>query len=333
MLSVAEAEAAIRGALRETDAVAVALDEAPGRILRQRVVAERDQPPFDRVMMDGIAIRHAALAAGRREFRLAGTLHAGDAPPALDADDACIEVMTGAVLPPGSDCVIPVERLQKRDGRLVVAGDVRAEPRQFIHPRGSDHARGATLLQPGRRLTPIDVALLASAGMTRVEDSRKPLARVISTGNELVPAGQPIAGHQIRMSNGPALVAMLGASGLAEARHRHLPDEPKTLRDEIGELLAASDVLVLSGGVSMGQADFVPRVLDGLGVERRFHRISQRPGKPMWFGVGKDGQLVFALPGNPVSALVCCRRYVLPALSTVAALPPAAPVAAQLDED
>ncbi len=333
MLTVAAAEAAIRDALAVVDAEAIPVDEAPGRVLRQRVTAERDQPPYDRVTMDGIALRHAAFAGGRREFRVAATLHAGDPPLALDADDACIEVMTGAVLPAGSDCVIPVERLERDGARVRVDAQAETAPGRFVHARASDHARGALLLEPGRRLTPIDIALLASAGLTRVEVSRRPSLWVVSTGNELVPAGRPIADHQVRMSNGPALVAMLNDSGLAAARHRHLPDEPAVLREEIGELLEASDALVLSGGVSMGQADFVPRVLDELGVERVFHRISQRPGKPMWFGRGPAGQLVFALPGNPVSALVCCRRYVLPALAGAAALPPGALPVATLETD
>ncbi len=333
MISVAEARAAIRESLGDFGIEAVALAASRGRVLRQAVVAERDQPPYDRVTMDGVALRHAALGAGRRSYRIAGTQQAGDPPLALAADDQCIEVMTGAVLPAASDCVVPVERLQKAAGSVTVEAGYEAAARQFVHDRGSDHVAGATLLDAGRRITPIDIALLASAGLATVDVARLPAVCVISTGNELVPPGRPIAAHQVRLSNAPALVAMLEARGFTDSSERHLPDDPDTLRREIGAALAGSDVLVLSGGVSMGQADFVPRILDELGVGKVFHRISQRPGKPMWFGLGPGGEAVFALPGNPVSALTCCRHYVLPALDEASGAPAERTVPAELAED
>ena len=130
-----------------------------------------------------------------------------------------------------------------------------------------------------------------------------------------MPAGAPIADHQVRLSNAPALAVMLAGAGFPGATQHHLPDAPETLRERLGALLEDVDVLLLSGGVSRGRADYVPEVLEGLGVTCHFHRVAQRPGKPLWFGTGRDGQSVFALPGNPVSTLTCCRRYVLPALS------------------
>jgi molybdopterin molybdotransferase len=160
----------------------------------------------------------------------------------------------------------------------------------------------------------MDIAIIASCGLDTVEVGRAPVIRVISTGNELVLPGQPVASHQIRMSNGPALVAMLTDQGFVDSSHDHLADDPVLLKRELGRHLDEASVLILSGGVSMGKADFVPQVLEELGVEVVFHKISQRPGKPMWFGIGPDKQTVFALPGNPVSSLVCCRQYVLPAL-------------------
>ncbi|HZW60578.1 MAG TPA: molybdopterin molybdotransferase MoeA, partial [Woeseiaceae bacterium] len=289
--------------------------------------------PFDRVTMDGIALRHSALAAGRRRFRIAGTQHAGDAVSRLHSDADCIEVMTGAVLPAGTDCVVPVERLDIRDGMATLEDGYRADAGQYVHARGSDHRRGHTTLTRGRRITPIDIALIASAGCARVRVAAQPAVRVVSTGNELVPAGLPVAAQQIRLSNGPALLAMLAARGYRDCRHEHLRDEPATLRTRLAALLEESQVLVLSGGVSMGKADFVPQVLAELGVENVFHKIAQRPGKPLWFGRGPGGQVVFALPGNPVSTLVCCRHYVLPALAHAAGAAPAAPAAAVLAAD
>ncbi|ANO52295.1 molybdopterin molybdotransferase MoeA [Woeseia oceani] len=330
MLSVTAATDAILAALTTWPEVSVPLAMSSGRVLRQNVLAERDQPPFDRVTMDGIAVRHSAYAAGRREFAIAASQHAGDPALSLATAEACIEVMTGAVLPAGTDCVIPVERTTRAGGNIHVEPDYDATARQFIHARGSDHRQGYCLLEAGRRISAIDVALLASAGLAEVPVSKLPRIRVISTGNELVAPGTPIEAHQIRMSNGPAIVAMLQQQGFSDSAHLHLRDEQSVLEKHIGEQLADSDVLVLSGGVSMGQADFVPQVLSNLRVRKIFHKVSQRPGKPMWFGTGPQGQLVFALPGNPVSALTCCRHYVLPALLTASATSPRAAVTVRL---
>ena len=314
MLNTADARDAIAAAIRQFDPEIVGLSEANGRVLRQSIRAERDQPPFDRVMMDGIAIGFAEFASGERLFRIASTQHAGDPMHPLGDPAECVEVMTGAVLPVGADTVIPVERLVIADGVAEIERGYRPEPGQFIHARGSDHRASVEVLAPGAAISPMDVAIIASCGLNRVSVARSPTIRVISTGNELVPAGAAIEPHQIRLSNGPALLAMLAQQGFSEGLHDHLIDEPALLAERIQAHLEAADVLILSGGVSMGKADFVPRVLDDLGVEPVFHKIRQRPGKPMWFGVGPDGQAVFALPGNPVSALVCCRQYVLPAL-------------------
>lgn len=314
MLTAAEALDSVLTSIPDFPAVAVGLSGAAGRILRQTVIAERDQPPFDRVMMDGIAIAHADLDAGMRSFPVQCVQMAGE-PAANLAPGKAIEIMTGASLPEGADCIIPVEHITIDDGVVTLAEAYEAEQRQFIHPRASDHARGSELLLPGKRITPMDIAVIASAGLTDVEVSRTPVIRIISTGDELVPAGTPIEPQQVRMSNGPAMLALLRQHGYACCDQDHLVDERTVLRERIAAHLDAADVIILSGGVSMGKADYVPAVLTQLGVRVIFHKISQRPGKPMWFGLGPDGQAVFALPGNPVSALVCCRQYVVPALA------------------
>ena len=329
MLTVAEAQDAILGELPTFGTEDVAIEYVLGRVLRQSIVAERDQPPFDRAMMDGIAIRHADFASGRREFEIQATQQAGDAVETLDAGQ-CIEIMTGAALPVNADCIVPVERIETRDGIAVIEADYSAEARQFIHPKGSDHVAGSELLASGTRVTPMDVAVIASAGRPSVAVSENPAIRVISTGNELVAAGEPIAPQQIRLSNGPAVVAMLEQHGFDNCAHDHLVDDPALLRQRLATHLNEARVLVLSGGVSMGKADFVPTVLSELGVRVVFHKISQRPGKPMWFGVGPQDQLVFALPGNPVSTLVCCRQYVVPALCRASGMPAGKPEFASL---
>jgi molybdopterin molybdotransferase len=222
--------------------------------------------------------------------------------------------MTGAVMPKNADCVVPVERIEIADGFAIIEAGYSASRGQFIHRQGSDHCKGRTLLSPGSTISPMDIAIIASAGLPEVSVSCRPALRIISTGNELVSAGSEIAPHQVRLSNGPALLAMLVQQGFTDCQHDHVIDEPGLLREKLARHLDEAPVLILSGGVSMGKADFVPGALADLGVRRVFHKISQRPGKPMWFGVGPRNQAVFALPGNPVSTLVCCRHYVLPAL-------------------
>ncbi len=292
----------------------VSLEDAAGCILRQTVTAERDQPPYDRVTMDGIAIDSAALAEGLREFTLAGKQAAGQAALRLPATNACIEIMTGAVLPIGTDTVIPVERIEHRADRVKLEAGYQAVPGQFIHARGSDHAKGLPLLDPGVRIRAPEMAILTAAGSATVTVAEWPKLAVISTGDELVEVGKPLEAHQIRSSNDHAIKAALRARGFQHCIRAHLPDEPQRLIQRIGELHEETDVLILSGGVSMGKYDYVPGVLEKLGVQLVFHKVLQRPGLPMWFGISQSGKPVFALPGNPVSTLVCVIRYVLPAL-------------------
>jgi molybdopterin molybdotransferase len=332
VLTTAEAQKAVLAAMPDFPATTIDVAGVAGRVLRQSVAAERDQPPFDRVMMDGIAIAYADYAGGTRTFPIQATQAAGDPALTLEAGKA-IEIMTGASLPENADCIVPVERILVDDGLATLEKGYEAEQRQFIHPRASDHAAGAELLRPGKRISPMDIAVIASCGLTEIEVSGTPVIRIISTGNELVPAGKPIDAHQIRMSNGPAIQAMLGMHGYDDCRHDHIADDRALLRQKIGTHLDAADILVLSGGVSMGKADYVPEILRELGVELVFHKVSQRPGKPMWFGIGPNGQAVFALPGNPVSALVCCRQYVIPALEKASAAVTAPPEFASLASD
>ncbi len=332
MLTTAEARESILSSMPAFVPEITPVAAASGRVLRQTVRAERDQPPFDRVMMDGIAVRFADFEKGMRRFPIQALQAAGDEALALRTGE-CIEIMTGASLPHSADCIVPVERISVEDGLAVIDERYSAEAGQFVHARASDHAIGADLLMPGKRITPLDIAIIASAGLTEIETTRRPVMRVISTGNELVPAGKSIAPHQIRLSNGPAVQAMLEAYGYPDCDHEHLVDDPEALRDRIGKHLDAADVLILSGGVSMGKADYVPAVLAELGVNVVFHKVSQRPGKPLWFGTGPRSQAVFALPGNPVSALVCCRHYVIPALESASGLTASPPEFASLGAD
>ncbi len=316
LISPAEAEALIRSHAAALPTTSLPLTGLVGAILRERIDAGFDQPPFDRVTMDGIAFSFAAYQRGQRAFRISGTQAAGAPPLSLSDADQCIEVMTGAMLPAGCDCVVPVEKIAVADGVAQLSPDVAPELRANIHARGTDSRRGEELLQPGTRLGPAEVAVLAANGRTHASVSCPPRIAVISTGDELIEPGKPLADWQIHRSNVYAIMASLQRRGFAQLTLDHLPDDPAILRTSLGAHLEASDALILSGGVSMGRFDYVPRVLGELDVRVVFHKVAQRPGKPLWFGVGARGQTVYALPGNPVSTLVCLARYVFAGLET-----------------
>ncbi len=314
MLSPVQADELIGQHLTCLPIESLPLAQCAGAVLRENVYAERDQPPFDRVAMDGIAVDSAAVAAGTRRLHIQATQAAGDPPLSLASRSGCIEVMTGAVLPSGSDCVVPVEQIAVHGTDAELNSGVDIEAWQNIHRRGTDSRQGALLLSTGTRLRAPEIAIAASAGMARVRVSSQPMLAVISTGNELVEPGEPILPHQIRRSNAYAIVAALRRHGLQRVAEDHLLDDARELRERLKFHLETHDVLIVTGGVSMGKLDLVPRVLDELGVRTVFHKVSQRPGKPMWFGVATSGATVFALPGNPVSTFVCLARYVIPAL-------------------
>lgn len=297
--------------------------QCAGAVLRENVYAERDQPPFDRVAMDGMALASSAAASGRRRFKLQAMQAAGEPPTALTSDENCVEVMTGAVLPGGCDTVVPVERLQSADGYVEIDGGAGSVPWKNVHRRASDRTQGALLLAAGSLLNAPEIAVAASAGMARVRVSSQPAIVVVSTGNELVEPGDPIAPHQIRRSNAYAVVAALRQRGFQRVADDHLPDDAQRLRERLRLHLHTHEVLIISGGVSMGRFDLVPKALEDIGVRCVLHGIAQRPGKPMWYGTSHEGRSVFALPGNPVSTLVCLVRYVVPALYAAMGMPAA----------
>ena len=309
------AEEAIYSRLTCLPIESLPLTQCVGGTLRENVYAERDQPPFDRVAMDGIAVDSEALKRGLKRFRIQGIQAAGAPPLKLQTADDAIEVMTGAMLPSGCDNVIPVEQLEVVDGFATLTSQVVMTSFHNVHRRGSDSRQGKLLLESGTLLRAPEIAVAASAGMARVRVSSQPAIMVISTGDELIEPGDPIAEFQVRRSNAYAVAATLRKRGFGRVGDDHVIDDEVLLRKRLELHLTTHEVLVLSGGVSMGKFDLVPKVLMQLGVQEVFHTIAQRPGKPMWFGVGPHGQAVFGLPGNPVSTLVCLIRYVIPAIA------------------
>ena len=291
------------------------LTQCVGGTLRENIYAERDTPPFDRISMDGIAVDSEALRRGVRRFRIQATQAAGTPALKLAGSEDAIEVMTGAVLPQASDCVVPIEQYELVDGIASLRTEVVSTPYHNVHRRGSDSRQGTLLLQSGTLLRAPEIAVAASAGMARVRVSSQPAIMIVSTGDELIEPGEPIAEYQVRRSNAYAVAATLRRRGFARVGDDHVPDDAAKLAERLSLHLTTHEAVILSGGVSMGRFDLVPKVLGELGVQQVFHNVAQRPGKPMWFGVGPQGQSVFGLPGNPVSTLVCLIRYVIPAIA------------------
>ncbi len=218
-----------------------------------------------------------------------------------------------------------MEQLDIVDGVAVLNAAVSNAPFHNVHRRGSDSRRGDLLLGTGTLLRAPEIAVAASAGMARVRVSSQPAVMIVSTGDELVEPGEVIEDFQVRRSNAYALAATMRQRGFARVGEDHILDDENMLRERLSLHLTTHEVVVLSGGVSMGKFDFVPKALAHLGVQEVFHKIAQRPGKPMWFGIGPQGQAVFGLPGNPVSTLVCLIRYVIPAIAEAMGTKRAAP--------
>ncbi len=309
------AEEAINSRLTCLPIESLPLTQCVGGTLRENIYAERDQPPFDRVTMDGIAVDSESLRRGVRRFRIQATQAAGSPALKLSRGEDAIEVMTGAILPLSSDCVIPSEQYEVADGVAALKSTVVSTPYHNVHRRGSDGRQGTLLLQTGTLLRAPEIAVAASAGMARVRVSSQPAIMIVSTGNELIEPGDPIADYQVRRSNSYAVAATLRRRGFGRVGDDHVMDDEEQLRERLSLHLTTHEVVILSGGVSMGRFDLVPAVLARLSVQQVFHHIAQRPGKPMWFGIGPQGQSVFGLPGNPVSTLVCLIRYVIPAIA------------------
>ena len=316
MISSNQASKLIKNNLRQLKSRKINTMDSVGSILREDISAERNQPPFDRVTMDGIAINYSKTKI-QCFYPIQSTQFAGDKPTKLIKKNQCIEIMTGSVLPDNTNCVIPIECVEIENQIAKIKDNYIAKKWQFIHKEGTDHKIGSVVLKKGHRITPIDIALILSCGREKVLVSDIPKIRILSTGSELIPTGKKILPHQIRITNGPSMITMLKEQCFNDCEHFHLLDDRDLQKRKIKKYLNESDVLILSGGISMGKADFVEKILKELDVKCIFYKVKQRPGKPMWFGLGPKKQLVFALPGNPVSAITCCRHYVIPALRSM----------------
>lgn len=327
LITVAEAESIIASTAFRIGEESVNFADACCRVLREPVLADRPFPPFDRVMMDGIAVNSAHLLdVNAKEFHIEGFAAAGTPRMRLQEAQGCIEIGTGAMLPEGCDAVIPYEHLDISNNYASLKDGSSVKARQNVHDEGSDYPTEALVVDSGVMLSARELAVIASCGLTKISVSRKPQIHIVSIGDELRDIGETVEPFQIRRSNAYALEALMNRHYGSEVVLHHFPDDPDALAQGIPAILEMADMVVFSGAVSQGKKDYLADVLIKLGVEKQFHGVNQKPGKPMWYGVAKDGTQVFALPGNPVSSMVCAVRYVLPALTRMVGLEPSEPV-------
>jgi molybdopterin molybdotransferase len=324
MLSVDEALRLVLDHAEPLPPVSTPLADALGRVLAEPIISDIDSPPHDKSIVDGYAVIAADIAAAGVELSILEEVTAGASPTRTVEPGTATRIMTGAPLPAGANAVVMIEQTNIVGQRVaILQSPVKAG--QNIMRRAAAMSRGQQVLATGKRLRPIEIGLLAEVGRTQISAVPIPSVAVVPTGNELVePAAVPRF-SQIRNSNGPMLVALARQSG-AQAQDLGIArDDPRELA-RILEAGLASDVLVISGGVSAGVLDLVPNILRELSVEQLFHKVNLKPGKPLWFGLRQQGAgnrtLVFGLPGNPVSSLVCFELFVRPAIETLRGLPP-----------
>ncbi|MDN5215900.1 molybdopterin molybdotransferase MoeA [Fulvivirgaceae bacterium BMA12] len=313
MITVEEAQNILLSHQLPLKVEALPLDQCYGKVLQEDLFADRDFPPYNRVTMDGIAIDHASFSTGQRVMNIEGVAPAGAPQLSLEDRHACLEVMTGAILPSGTDTVIRYEDIQTEGGQATIQEENIVQG-QNIHYQGEDRSAGDLIVNKGTVISAAEIGICATIGKSVVKTSQLPKVMVISTGDELVDIQETPEAHQIRRSNVYRTVSTLGELGIT-ADTAHLPDDKEEIRRRLSGFLESYEVIMLSGGVSKGKFDFLPTVLASLGVQKLFHKIKQRPGKPFWFGTHPGGSVVFALPGNPISSFMCMQAYFIPWLN------------------
>lgn len=296
----------------------VSLNDTDGRVLAEDVIADRDLPPYDRVTMDGISISFDAFDKGQRSFCIEKTIGAGMPKARLEDATQCVQIMTGAIMPDGADTVIRYEDINIEDNVATIREDVKHK--QNIHFKGQDKRQGEIVLSKGITLGATEAIVAAAVGRSSLEVIKLPKAAIITTGDELVNIDEMPLDHQVRRSSNYGAQNVLKQWGI-DSKQYHLRDDKALMIEEISRILDQYELVVITGGVSRGKFDYLPEVLDELGVTKHFHKVKQRPGKPFWFGTAANGSTVFALPGNPVSSFVCANAYIRPWLKASQNLP------------
>jgi molybdopterin molybdotransferase len=311
MISVDEALEKVLDTSTSFGKVCIPLSNSIGCILAESIFSDRPIPPFDRVTMDGIAIKHEHFAQGQRKFEIEGIAPAGSPQFNLQNSKCCVEVMTGASLPIGTDTVIRYEDLTKEDNSFTINVDIIYG--KNVHLKGSDHAQNEPLITQHTKIKAIDINVLASVGKSEINILGYPKVAVISSGDELVEVEEIPKDYQIRKSNVHMLMSRLNEMNVP-SQSFHFKDDEQDIFGALSKIMESFCFVIMSGGVSKGKFDFIPDVLEKLEVKKLFHKVAQRPGKPFWFGQ-KGKKVVFALPGNPVSTLACFHKYFIPWLN------------------
>jgi len=315
LASVDEARAMMLAQIEPLAAEKISCPDANGRLLREEVIAERDQPPFSVSAMDGWAVRQADIPG---TLQVVGESAAGHGWSGTLGRGETVRISTGAFIPDGADWVVIQEEVVRKGDQVTIGATGESS---FIRPRGGDFARGTSLLSAGTRLDPWRIALAASAGHAMVEVSIRPRVAIVATGDELAVAGSAPGEWQIHDSVGPGLAAWFGARGCDATLLEAVPDDHGAVSASVQRV--DCDLLVMTGGASVGDHDLVKPALRDLGLEMIVDGVAVRPGKPTWFGRLGKGGWVLGLPGNPVSAMVCAELFAAP---IIAALEGAAPI-------
>ena len=324
MISVAHALQTVLNASQDFGVEEVPFIKSVGRILKEDIAADRDFPPFNRVAMDGITIDYTLFKNGQRRFKIEGIQAAGSKQITLLDPENCIEVMTGAVLPNEANTVIRYEDVTIKNGIASINVDSINEG-QNIHTKGKDGKTGAILIQKNTKISAAEIGVLATVGKSFVKVAKQPKVMIVSTGDELVGVAEIPLEHQIRRSNVFTLVSLLEKLNIPPET-AHITDDKPVLKSKIKGYLQEYDVLLFSGAVSKGKFDFLPEIFEELAVEKRFHKVAQRPVKPFWFGCSSSisrieqgvnvnrnkKTIVFGFPGNPISTFVNCLAYFYP---------------------
>jgi molybdopterin molybdotransferase len=314
-LSIDEARAQVLAAVRPLPSEDVAVQDALGRVLAEDVVAQRDVPSFANSAMDGFAVRSGPAG---RALRIVGESRAGAPAAVAVGEGEAVSISTGAAMPDGADAVLQIERVTVDGGRVTLDDEV--DPARNVRPAGDDVRAGQTVLPEGTRMGAAEIGIAVVSGRGSVACARRPRVVVLATGDELVAPGGPLGPGQLHNSNAATLAALATQAGAHVLRTGVVADTEEETRAAIAGALEEADVLVLSGGVSVGPHDHVKPALEALGVEEVFWRVALRPGRPTWFGT-RDDTLVFGLPGNPVSAMVTFMLFARPALGAMQGAP------------
>ncbi len=322
MIEIGEAYDRIAAHARPLPGEEAPLAEAAGRVLSADVLGAVDLPGFDRSSMDGWAVRSEDFASPPVTLPVRGDVAAGSAGDVPLEAGTVVGISTGAPMPPGADAVLPLEDGEQSDGSVTSSERVRAKA--FVRFRGEDVRAGELLVRAGARLTPARLSVVASGGVASVQVHRRPRVSIVATGSELVPLGEPLPPGAIYNSNGPTLIAHALAEGADVLPSRRVEDDPGSTRDVLGAALDEADVVLVSGGVSVGGHDLVKGTLAELGVEELFWRVRIKPGKPIFCGRRGD-TWVFGLPGNPVSTVAGYMIFVAPLLRRMMGEPFAQP--------